>query len=145
MASRYQIQMDFNKAGQKAGELDDIANRLSKIAETDLPNVLNGLGSDWKGDNADAYIQKGVGLGENMKETVKNLRNTAATIRTIAENIYNAEMEALRIAEEREAAVRRATEAAARTARAAGSAGVSISGNSGHSGGGNGGGGGGAW
>lgn len=133
MASRYQIQMDFNKAGQKANELDDIADRLSRIAETDLQNILNGLGNDWKGDNADAYIRKGSGIGENMRETVKNLRSTAATIRTIAQNIYNAEMEALRIAEEREAAARRAAEEAARSVREA----ISSSGSSGsgHSGG----------
>lgn len=138
MASRYQIQMDFNKAGQKAGELDDIADRLSKIAETDLPNILNGLGSDWKGDNADAYIRKGVGVGENMRETVKDLRNTAATIRKIAQNVYDAEMEALRIAEEREAAARRAAEEAARRVR------ETIS-STGSSGGGHGGGGGRSW
>ncbi|MBD5459952.1 MAG: WXG100 family type VII secretion target [Lachnospiraceae bacterium] len=116
MASRYQIQMDFNKAGQKANDLDDIADRLSRIADTDLQNVLNSLGSDWKGDNAGAYIQKSQGVREHMQETVKDLRNTATTIRTIAKNIYDAEMEAVRIAEEREAAARRAAEDAARRA-----------------------------
>lgn len=143
MASRYQIQMDFNKAGQKANELDGIADRLSSVAERELPNILDALGSDWKGDNADAYIRKGAGVGENMRETVKDLRNTASTIRTIARNIYNAEMEALRIAEEREAAARRALQEAAR--RVGGEIGSQGSSGRGHSGGGHGGGGGQAW
>lgn len=129
MASRYQIQMDFNRAKQKAQDLDNIANDLSRLSGTDLRNTLDGLSHDWKGDNANKYIQKGYTLKNSMDNTVKNLRNVASTIRTIAQNIYNAEMEALRIAEEREAAARAAAEraaaerAAAERAAAAGSSG----------------------
>lgn len=113
MASRYQIQMDFNRATQKADELDSIADSLSKLSSTDFQNTLDSLNNDWKGDNATAYIAKGMALKENMNATVKDIRNTASTIRTVAKNIYDAEMEALRIAEEREAAARAAMEAAA--------------------------------
>lgn len=113
MASRYQIQMDFNRAIQKANELDSIADSLSKLSDTDFQNTLDSLNNDWKGDNATAYIAKGMALKENMNATVKDIRNTASTIRTVAKNIYDAEMEALRIAEEREAAARAAREAAA--------------------------------
>lgn len=119
MASRYQIQMDFQKATQKAGELDQIADNLSKLAGTDLSNTLNSLNNDWKGDNATAYLKKGYGLKERMDSTVKDLRATAGTIRSIAKNIYDAEMEALRIAEEREAAARAAREAAEAAKKAA--------------------------
>lgn len=129
MASRYQIQMDFNRASQKANELDSIADDMSRLSGTDLQNTLNSLGNDWKGDNANAYIQKGFALKENMDKTVTSIRNTASTIRQIAKNIYDAEMEALRIAEERAAAARRAAEEAARAAH------TSSSGNS-HGGGG---------
>ena len=119
MASRTQIQMDFNHATQKANELDEIANDLSKLSGTDLQNTLNSLGNNWKGDNATLYIQKGFSLKESMDTTVTSIRQTAATIRAIAKNIYDAEMEALRIAEERAAAARRAAEAAAEAARKA--------------------------
>lgn len=103
MASREQIQMDFDRAERQAGELDNIANDLNRISDRELPDMLNRLGSDWKGDNAGQYIQKGVNLSDQMKGTVTSIRQTASTIRTIARNIYEAEMEALRIAEEREA------------------------------------------
>lgn len=114
MASRYQIQMDFDRAARQANELDNIANNLSTISGKDFPDILNQLGGDWKGDNADKYIRKGFALTENMQKTVVSLRQTANTIRSIAKNIYDAEMEALRIAEEREAAERRAAEERAR-------------------------------
>ena len=123
MASRHQIQMDFKRATQKAKELDDIADNLSKLADTDLQNTLDGLNNDWKGDNAGEYIKKGFALKENMDKTVKDIRETAGTIRTVAKNIYDAEMEALRIAEEREAAARAAAAAAAKAAEEARNAG----------------------
>ena len=104
MASRYQIQMDFNRTKQKAQELDNIANQLARLAGTNFQNTLTALNSDWKGDNATAYIANGYALIENMTDTVGKLRNAANSIRKIAQNIYNAEMEALRIAEERAAA-----------------------------------------
>lgn len=111
MASRYQIQMDFNKANQKAGELDEIANSLSTLAATNLENTLECLSKDWTGENAAVYIKKGSTLKDNMAKTAGDIRNTANTIRTVAKNIYTAEMEALRIAEERAAAARAAEEA----------------------------------
>ena len=120
MASRHQIQMDFTRATQKAKELDDIADNLSRLADTDLQNTLDGLNNDWKGDNAGEYIKKGFALKEDMDKTVKDIRETAGTIRTVAKNIYDAEMEALRIAEEREAAAAAAAKAA-EEARNAGS------------------------
>ena len=112
--------MDFTRATQKAKELDDIADNLSRLADTDLQNTLDGLNNDWKGDNAGEYIKKGFALKEDMDKTVKDIRETAGTIRTVAKNIYDAEMEALRIAEEREAAARAAAKAA-EEARNAGS------------------------
>lgn len=104
MASRYQIQMNFSQAERKAAELDSIAGDLSRLSGTDLQNTLNSLGNNWKGENAGLYIGKGFQLIENMEKTAASLRQTAETIRSVARNIYNAEMEALRIAEEREAA-----------------------------------------
>lgn len=171
MASRYQIQMNFSQAERKAAELDGIAGDLSRLSGTDLQNTLNNLGNNWKGENAGLYIGKGFQLMENMEKTAASLRQTAETIRSVARNIYNAEMEALRIAEEREAAASRAAaerEASARSVaeeisrttadmlRTAVSAVKSSNGSSAASspegtgggfstGGGNGGGGGGAW
>lgn len=119
MTSRYQIQMNFGQAEKKAAELESIAGDLSRLSGTDLQNTLNSLGNNWKGENAGLYIRKGFQLMENMEKTAASLRQTAVTIRSVAQNIYNAEMEALRIAEEREAAASRAAESEANARRAA--------------------------
>jgi uncharacterized protein YukE len=59
------------------------------------------LSASWKGDNAKAYIGKGSRLQENIRGTAGELRSIAAEIRTIAKRIYDAEMAALAIAENR--------------------------------------------
>ncbi|MBQ9136704.1 MAG: WXG100 family type VII secretion target [Lachnospiraceae bacterium] len=120
MASRWQVTMDFNSAKSKANELDRIAGDLKRLANTDLDGTMTDLSADWKGDNATAYIRKGQNLKEQIQDTVSSLERTADTIRAIAQNIYNAEMEAIRIAEERAAreAARRAEEEARRLAEA---------------------------
>jgi len=119
MASKYQIEMDFSRANQKAQELDEIAADLSKLSNTDLENTLQGLNNEWKGENATKYIQKGTLLKGKISNTAANLKSVASTIRTIARNTYNAEMEALRIAEQREAAARAAAAAAEAARKAA--------------------------
>lgn len=103
MAGRYQISMDFGQAKRKADELERIADELGRLLGTEFADTLNNLGNNWKGDNAQAYIRKGFSLKEKMEQTAMELRASASTIRAVAKNIYDAEMEAIRIAEEREA------------------------------------------
>ena len=103
MANRWQITMDFNSAKSKASELERIAADLKRLANTDLDGTMTNLSSDWKGDNATAYIRKGQNLKEQIQRTAASLEKTASTIRSIAQNIYDTEMEAVRIAEERTA------------------------------------------
>lgn len=131
MATRYSIQMDFDKAKRQADELDDIAESVDREANRSLTDTLNALGNDWRGENADKYIKKGFILKESMNDTAGQLHQAAATIRFVAKRIYDAEMENIRIAEERqrEEERRAAEEARARS----------------RSGGGGGGGGGSAW
>ncbi|MCM1539165.1 MAG: WXG100 family type VII secretion target [bacterium] len=113
MTGRYQISMDFEQAKRKANELERVAGDLGRLAGTEFNETLNNLGNNWKGDNAQAYIKKGLSLKERMEQTAAALRDSASMIRAVAKNIYDAEMEALRIAEEREAAIRLEAEQAA--------------------------------
>jgi WXG100 family type VII secretion target len=103
MASKYQIQMDFQQATQKANELHNIATELSNLSKTEMQAMLSSLGSGWQGKNATAYIQKGNALQAKMENTAKALHYTANTISTVAQNLYNAEMAALYLAQQREA------------------------------------------
>ena len=102
MATRESIQFDFDQARRQADSLDQIADNLDGLGKSKLNDSMQTLSQSWKGANADAYLAKGSSLKQDITASASELRSIASDIRTIARNIYNAEMEALRIAEERE-------------------------------------------
>nr|WP_288827934.1 WXG100 family type VII secretion target [uncultured Clostridium sp.] len=102
MSSRKTIEFDFRLAKQKANELDEIAENLQNLSNNKFNNTMQNLSASWKGESASLYLNKGQTLQKDMIKTSKNLRQVASTIRAVARRIYEAEMEALRIAEERD-------------------------------------------
>lgn len=102
MSSRRTIEFDFRLARQKANELDEIAENLQNLSSNRFNNTMQNLSVAWKGESASLYLNKGQTLQEDIITTSKNLRQVASTIRAVARRIYEAEMEALRIAEERD-------------------------------------------
>ena len=101
MSSLSEIYFNYNKAIAQANQLDDIAKRLNKAANQDMEKILNAVNSAWKSDSAPAYVKKGQKVEKDMLTTEKNIRNIATTIRTIAKRVRDAELEAWRIANER--------------------------------------------
>lgn len=101
MSSLSEIYFNYNKAVEQANQLDDIAKRLNNAASQDVEKLLNDINTAWKSDSTAAYIKKGQKVEADMRTTVNNIKNIAGTIRTIAKRIFDAEMEAWRIANER--------------------------------------------
>ncbi len=101
MATRQSIEFDFRQACDQADRLDSIADNLSNLAKNKLGTSMQTLSQNWKGENATAYLGKGNTLQGNISASSSQLRGIASDIRTIAQNIYNAEMAALEIAERR--------------------------------------------
>lgn len=95
------IEFDFQKAIKQAEQLEDISSELKKLSNNKFENTLSRLSSNWKGDSANAYLKKGKKLQTNIGNTAKDLNTVANNIRNIAKTIYNAEMAAKRVAEER--------------------------------------------
>lgn len=102
MASRHSIEFDFHKAEAQADKLDTIADQLAALSNRKFGNAMQHLSSNWKGENASLYLDKGGRLQEKMDGTAGELHSIASEIRSVARRIYEAEMEALRIAEHRE-------------------------------------------
>lgn len=102
MATRESIAFDLNRALRQADEIDSVANNLKRQARDKLDGSMQMLSRNWQGTNANAYIEKGNTLRGNVSSYASQLNGIASDVRTIAHNIYEAEMEALRIAEERE-------------------------------------------
>lgn len=99
--SRASIEFDFKKACQQAGRFEELANELQNLSSSRFGGTMQNLAAGWKGENATAYLRKGTQLQTEMTGTSRDLQNAASGIRAIARRIYDAEMEALRIAETR--------------------------------------------
>ncbi len=101
MATREQIEFDFKKALGQADKIDAIAEKLSKLSTAEFGDIMQNLSVGWKGENAELYLSKGSSLQDKMNGTAKSLYAVASEIRTIAKRMYDAEMAALVIAQER--------------------------------------------
>lgn len=101
MRTSSQIYFDFSNARTQAARLDDLAARLERQAVKGMGQAAQSVGRAWSGKPASRYIQKGDSLKAQVSGTVSDLRSIAADIRRIAQAVYNAEMEALRIAQQR--------------------------------------------
>ncbi|MCI9670652.1 MAG: hypothetical protein HFF49_03760 [Lawsonibacter sp.] len=66
-----------------------------------MENILNDVNSAWKSDSAPQYMKKGQKVEGDIRITAGNLENIAQAIRTIAQRIKEAELEAWRIANAR--------------------------------------------
>ena len=97
----YQIWMDYQNATNQANRLDEIANKIENTSQKDLMGNLNQLAANWKSDSSNQYRRKGQNISNNLTSIAKNVRTTANTIRTMAKNTYDAEMQALSIANTR--------------------------------------------
>lgn len=100
MATYSSIRFDFSKAKQEAARLESAADEMKKLANSSLESTLNNLSAGWKGESASLYMKKGVSVKEDLLKTANDLYAVANSIRKTAQRIYNAEMEAKRLAEE---------------------------------------------
>lgn len=101
MTSKWEIQMNFEAAIHQAESLEQVASRMKRVARQEMGGTLQELSYIWKGDNANAYRYKGERVQTQIQNTAEELEMIAGDIRRIAKRIYNAEMQALLIAESR--------------------------------------------
>lgn len=97
----YTIQMNFQRAKSQADKLERIARDLSRVADNDMSGCMRDVSANWKGENAKIYVNKGYAVAENIRSIASGLNQAAATVRTIAQNTYNAERRALELAKKR--------------------------------------------
>ena len=102
MDSLMEINFNYHAAIKQAKRLDEIAASLEKLADQEMERVLNEIGHAWKSElSAPKFLQKGRKVETDISKTAGNLRNIATSVRTIAERVRSAELEALRIANTR--------------------------------------------
>ena len=102
MKTAWQIEFDFGQARQQAGQLEEIAQRLTALANNRVRSAQEELPSYWTGRCADLFRNKQEELRSNLLSTARVLQEQAVTIRTIARRLYEAERAALEIAQRRD-------------------------------------------
>ena len=84
MKTAWQIEFDFGQARQQAGQLEEIAQRLTALANNRVRSAQEELPSYWTGRSADLFRNKQEELRSNILSTARELQEQAETIRTIA-------------------------------------------------------------
>ena len=102
MSSLAEINFNDRKALKQASQLEAIATKIQNASRNELQGILQQVHSAWQSDSAPAYLQKGRKVQGDISTIGSNLKNIASTIRTVAQIIYEAELEAWRIAHERD-------------------------------------------
>jgi uncharacterized protein YukE len=101
MKSEEKISMDYNRTIKMADELIELAFKFRNLTKEEAMSQLNTLGSNWKGENAEHFVRKAAGYLQMASESADQLEDLARAIKTNAQNVYNAEMHALRLAQQR--------------------------------------------
>ena len=97
----YTIQINYSRANRQAEELENAANELKMIANSKMEQSCSSIGRNWQGENADKYLHKMRTVQNDILTVSRDLKNTAQSIRRIARITYDADMAALRIAQNR--------------------------------------------
>lgn len=99
MATEQSISIEFKQAKKGAAKIESCADELLRIVH-DMDNLTQDLRGGWEGESADLFIGKCERLEKRLNNNVRYLDQLAITIRSMAKSYYDAEMEALRAANE---------------------------------------------
>ena len=95
-----EINFNYERAIQQAERLEVLSVRLKRVAGQDMERLLNATRRTWQSESAPSYLRKGEKVEAEIQAMADELKKTARKIRTIAEQVRAAEMEARRIANE---------------------------------------------
>lgn len=92
------IELKYQNAQSCAGELEEIAEAVVRLADNDIDDVLRTTDAAWDGDSSIVCCNKILGLERTVKGTGLSLRNAAKATRIISDNVRRAELMTLAIA-----------------------------------------------
>ncbi|MCR4813251.1 MAG: hypothetical protein K5879_00325 [Lachnospiraceae bacterium] len=98
--TRAQVEINFEEAKRQARVIEEAVEILRR-ADREHAEMQDGAAAVWKGRNADHFQSISRELGKKMEKQTKLFAELAEWTRHRAQVLYDAEMEAIRIAEER--------------------------------------------
>jgi uncharacterized protein YukE len=108
--TRAQVEINFEEANRQVREIEEAVAILQK-ADQIHAEMQENTAAAWKGQNSDNFQSLSRDLGSRLEKMRKLIEELAEWIRHRAKVLYDAEMEAIRIAEERAYQERLAREA----------------------------------
>ena len=98
--TKISIRLALQSAQKQADKFEEIARKVEKQRDR-LIESEGELCSEWVGDNAGRYQEKMQRREADLDWVITNLYRIAEVVRTVSQNTYNADMEALQVAENR--------------------------------------------
>lgn len=95
--TKYEIEMDFTRAISQAQELENLADNLSRIANSGVESALLVLKNSWRGDAGGSIELAGRKTTADIYRTADDLMKVARNIRSTADLVYKAEKAALNL------------------------------------------------
>ena len=92
------ISINFALARQQAQKLEEAAQRLRHMADSEFENAVQTLEAQWKGEAATAYLRKCELMREKIYEEARNIDHIASSLRRRIHALYEAEQMAKQIA-----------------------------------------------
>lgn len=91
MAVEKNRETDYYYAASQAGRVEEIAGTLKDVSERELGSILQNLSKGWKGENALAYLNKGVKLQNRISRSSDHLCRIAEDMQKVLKKIYGTE------------------------------------------------------
>lgn len=93
------IEINFQQAQAQAQKLEDVADSMKRLADQQMTGTIQEMSACWKGETAAAYFGKMEKVKQEVEATAETLYAAANSIRTQAKRIYDAEMQAIALAQ----------------------------------------------
>lgn len=97
------IEMNFRQTIRQAAQLEEEAAQVRRVADQQLADAMQTLNAGWTGETAAVWQAKCSQLCQALRQSAAQLERSAEAMRRSAQRLYDAEQEALRLAEERKA------------------------------------------
>lgn len=96
------IAVDFQKAINRAAELENLADSLRRTVNHDLAGAQERLKRNWGGESADLFMKKTSDVSERLLTVSEQIRKNARALRELAARTRDAEIRAYEIARRRD-------------------------------------------
>lgn len=93
------IQFDYYGALRQAGRVEEAADDIIRLADSQIESIIEELSAYWQGASAELYFSKCRELQSALRNTSRDLNTVADNIRTRSVRMRDAELMAQQIAQ----------------------------------------------